>query len=93
MQEQQAGRMLFKGAFSTGNPSGGVLHAVSFQNLFGLMLSATCSSKSHSLLLISGWFYNPFNFSVKNVANTGEPPLDKCPLLLDDLWIMRCSFE
>jgi all-trans-8'-apo-beta-carotenal 15,15'-oxygenase len=37
--EQAAGRMLFKGAFATGNPSG-------------------------------GWFYNPFDFSVKNVANT-----------------------
>ena len=21
-----------------------------------------------------GWLYNPFNFSVKNVANTGEHP-------------------
>lgn len=37
--EQKAGRMLFKGAFATGNPSGGL-------------------------------FYNPFDFSVKNVANT-----------------------
>jgi all-trans-8'-apo-beta-carotenal 15,15'-oxygenase len=37
--EQAAGRMLFKGAFATGNPSG-------------------------------GWLYNPFDFSVKNVANT-----------------------
>ena len=37
--EQAAGRMLFKGAFTTGNPSG-------------------------------GWFYNPFDFDVKNVANT-----------------------
>ena len=37
--EQSAGRWLFKGAFATGNPSG-------------------------------GWFFNPFDFSVKNVANT-----------------------
>ena len=27
VKEQEAGRMLFKGAFSTGNPTGGVLRA------------------------------------------------------------------
>ena len=39
VEEQAAGKWLYKGAFATGNPSG-------------------------------GWLYNPFDFSVKNVANT-----------------------
>ena len=38
--EQEAGKMLFRGAFSVGNPSG-------------------------------GFFFNPFDISVKRVANTG----------------------
>ncbi len=40
MKEQAAGRMLYRGAFSVGNPSGGK-------------------------------FFNPFNFTVKGIANTG----------------------
>lgn len=39
VKEQEAGKMLYRGAFSVGNPTG-------------------------------GWFYNPFDFSVKKVANT-----------------------
>ena len=31
-----------------------------------------CSpSGSHVHMMAAGWFYNPFNFAVKNVANTG----------------------
>ena len=40
VEEQQAGRLLYRGAFSVGNPTG-------------------------------GFFYNPFDFSIKGVANTG----------------------
>ena len=40
MKEQAAGKMLYRGAFSVGNPSGGK-------------------------------FFNPFNFAVKGIANTG----------------------
>lgn len=40
LAEQEAGKMLFRGAFSVGNPSG-------------------------------GFFFNPFDISVKRVANTG----------------------
>lgn len=40
LKEQAAGKMLFRGVFSVGNPSGGL-------------------------------FFNPFDFTVKNVANTG----------------------
>lgn len=40
MKEQAAGKMLYRGAFSVGNPSG-------------------------------GRFFNPFNFAVKGIANTG----------------------
>lgn len=40
VEEQQAGRMLYRGAFSVGNPAG-------------------------------GFFFNPFDFSIKKVANTG----------------------
>lgn len=40
MKEQEAGKMLYRGAFSVGNPSGGK-------------------------------FFNPFNFTVKGIANTG----------------------
>ena len=40
MKEQAAGKMLYRGAFSVGNPSGGK-------------------------------FFNPFNFTVKGIANTG----------------------
>jgi all-trans-8'-apo-beta-carotenal 15,15'-oxygenase len=40
VEEQQAGRMLYRGAFSVGNPAGGL-------------------------------FYNPFDLSVKKIANTG----------------------
>ena len=40
MKEQAAGKMLYRGAFSVGNPSGGKI-------------------------------FNPFNFSVKGIANTG----------------------
>lgn len=40
MQEQQARRLLYRGAFSVGNPAGGL-------------------------------FYNPFDLSVKGIANTG----------------------
>lgn len=40
VEEQRAGRMLYRGAFSVGNPAG-------------------------------GWFYNPFDLSVKQIANTG----------------------
>ena len=40
LAEQEAGKMIFKGAFSVGNPSG-------------------------------AGFYNPFDFSIKKVANTG----------------------
>ena len=40
LKEQAAGKMLFRGVFSVGNPSG-------------------------------GFFFNPFDFTVKNVANTG----------------------
>lgn len=39
VREQKQGKMLYRGAFSVGNPAG-------------------------------GWFYNPFDFSVKKVANT-----------------------
>ena len=39
-KEQAAGKMLYRGAFSVGNPSGGK-------------------------------FFNPFNFAVKGIANTG----------------------
>ena len=40
VDEQKAGRMLYRGAFSVGNPAG-------------------------------GWFYNPFDLRVKQIANTG----------------------
>lgn len=40
IKEQAAGKMLYRGVFSVGNPSGGL-------------------------------FFNPFDFNVKNVANTG----------------------
>lgn len=40
LKEQTAGKMLYRGAFSVGNPSGGK-------------------------------FFNPFNFAVKGIANTG----------------------
>lgn len=40
VKEQQAGKMLFRGAFSTGAPEG-------------------------------QWLFNPFDFSIKKVANTG----------------------
>lgn len=40
VREQQAQRLLYRGAFSVGNPTG-------------------------------GWFYNPFDLSVKGIANTG----------------------
>jgi len=40
VEETEAGKPLYRGAFSQGNPSG-------------------------------GWFFNPFDFSVKNVSNTG----------------------
>lgn len=40
VKEQQARRLLYRGAFSVGNPAG-------------------------------GWFYNPFDLSVKGIANTG----------------------
>lgn len=40
IKEQAAGQMLYRGAFSVGNPAGGK-------------------------------FFNPFNFAVKGIANTG----------------------
>ena len=40
IKEQAANKMLYRGAFSVGNPSGGK-------------------------------FFNPFNFAVKGIANTG----------------------
>jgi len=40
VEEQLAGKMLYRGAFSVGNPTG-------------------------------GWLYNPFDFDIKKVANTG----------------------
>lgn len=40
LKEEAAGQMIYRGAFSVGNPSG-------------------------------GWLFNPFDFAVKGVANTG----------------------
>ena len=55
IKEQAAGKMLYRGAFSVGNPSGGK-------------------------------FFNPFNFSVKGIANTGVVNWGGKLLALYEVW-------
>jgi len=88
MKEQQAGRMLFKGDVPVPPRLISSLRAIAIPEVFRLCIHlirirasiANCRKLQHSAGAFSsgnpsgGWFYNPFNFSVKNVANTGPAP-------------------